>query len=197
MTPGPDGNEWFVDWRPPERLPAPEAGNYGYVTPNGSLVERPLGTPAGWPFAPYVGVGSYPVAMTAGPDGNIWIAEQLSGDLARVNLHLPPPPRPRVALIRRVPVKRRIATVTLTCEARPGLFCQGNLVLRDLHRDALGASVPFTIEGGALRELAVKLNSVAARSVTRRGITATATLTLRSPRKHAGRTVRSRVLLVR
>jgi streptogramin lyase len=69
IVPGPDGNLWFtasagvaVD----PLNPAPQDGVVGVMTPTGTVKIFSLPTDSG------------PVAITAGPDGNVWIVEQTS-----------------------------------------------------------------------------------------------------------------------
>ena len=62
LTVGPDGNLWF-----PEELSVGPSPRYaiGRITPSGALTEFPLPTAS-------IDLGSYPVALTVGPDGNLW-----------------------------------------------------------------------------------------------------------------------------
>ena len=64
ITPGPDGNLWFTEFR---------AGKVGMVTPAGTVTDFPVPTPS-----------SQPLTIAAGPDGNLWFTEQSASSVARV-----------------------------------------------------------------------------------------------------------------
>jgi streptogramin lyase len=64
---GPDGNIWFSD---------PYANQIGNITPDGTVSEYAVPTPA-----------SLPAGITAGPDGNIWFTELGSGQIGEFVLN--------------------------------------------------------------------------------------------------------------
>ncbi|HEY2216638.1 MAG TPA: hypothetical protein VGH21_04020, partial [Solirubrobacteraceae bacterium] len=65
-TLGPDGNVWFTDQYFNQRA-------IGRVTPSGAITEFTQGLSA-----------SLPVDITAGEDGNLWVAQAMPGGIARV-----------------------------------------------------------------------------------------------------------------
>ncbi len=65
-TLGPDGNVWFADQNFPHR-------EIGRVTPSGAITEFDQGLSE-----------SLPVDITAGEDGNLWVAQAMPGGVARV-----------------------------------------------------------------------------------------------------------------
>ncbi|HEY2719638.1 MAG TPA: hypothetical protein VGI52_08410 [Solirubrobacteraceae bacterium] len=65
-TPGPDGNVWFTDQYFGQRA-------IGRVTPSGAITEFTQGLSE-----------SLPVDITAGEDGNLWVAQAMPGGIARV-----------------------------------------------------------------------------------------------------------------
>ena len=67
ITAGPDGNIWFSD---------PYANQIGNITPDGTVTEYAVPTPA-----------SFPAGITTGPDGNIWFTELGSGQIGEFVLN--------------------------------------------------------------------------------------------------------------
>jgi virginiamycin B lyase len=64
ITPGPDGNLWFIE----------TSGNrIGKITPAGNITEFPLPTP-----------GSLPSGITTGPDRNLWFTEPGNAKIGRI-----------------------------------------------------------------------------------------------------------------
>lgn len=61
---GPDGNLWFAEAGGPIDPAAGGAGKIGRITPTGAVTEFPLPTP-----------NSFPLGVTAAPDGNVWFTE--------------------------------------------------------------------------------------------------------------------------
>jgi streptogramin lyase len=68
---GPDGDIWYTDLGSGcTLLPKPTCAHYsaiGRLTPTGSVTEFPLAD-----------IGAQPVAIIAGPDGNLWFSEELT-----------------------------------------------------------------------------------------------------------------------
>ncbi|MBV9148635.1 MAG: hypothetical protein JO024_02130 [Candidatus Eremiobacteraeota bacterium] len=66
ITPGPDGNVWFVE-------SDPQHSQVGRVTPNGTITE----------FAAGITPHSIPSGIAAGADGNLWFTEGV-GKIGRI-----------------------------------------------------------------------------------------------------------------
>lgn len=149
-TTAPDGRRWFVRaqylWTPWD-----EFGwnvRLGARTADGTAIEQPLP-----PFSA-TGEGGvllygYP-RMTAGPDGSVWIdAGERSGDeYARDLLRATPVPTTGPAptpsaMVSRVLARRGpVVWVQLECQARPGLYCTGNVRLVGNSGGAAAFAVP-------------------------------------------------------
>ena len=73
ITAGPDGNQWFTEFR---------GQATGRITPSGVITEFSAGmTPPGSnPF----GSDDFPYGITAGPDGNVWFAQEGSAHVGRI-----------------------------------------------------------------------------------------------------------------
>jgi virginiamycin B lyase len=83
IVPGPDGNLWFTavpDVAVDPLNPAPPAGVVGVMTPTGTVRIFSLPTDSG------------PGAITAGPDGNIWIVEFTGTLMSPPAVGFPPGP---------------------------------------------------------------------------------------------------------
>jgi streptogramin lyase len=68
ITPGPDGNLWFVEPGAPSTHPT-RPDQIGRITPQGVITEFPI----------HSGGGGIPGAITAGPNGNLWFTESYQG----------------------------------------------------------------------------------------------------------------------
>jgi streptogramin lyase len=75
ITSGPDGNIWFTYGSAPfgPGSLGPFKNKVGRVTPDGAITEVSLPAPYG-----------IPRGITAGPDGNLWIAELYTNKIARL-----------------------------------------------------------------------------------------------------------------
>src|SRR5215471_15162298 len=73
ITAGPDGNLWFTEAG--FTLGGVTGGGHkiGRITTAGSITEFSIPT-----------AGSFPVGITAGPDGNLWFIEALTGNIGRI-----------------------------------------------------------------------------------------------------------------
>lgn len=114
MAPGPDGNIWFVvstDVGPPS-----EAGE---IDPQGHITRYPVPNGA-------------PIALTAGPDGRMWIPDNSA--FPHIIRIAPKPPatgwpkaaRPRISAIG---TARGGLALSVRCRGNPGLYCGGRLTL--------------------------------------------------------------------
>ncbi len=65
LTPGPDGNVWFVAW----------GNGVGRITPDGVMERFPIPT-----------AESGPVDIVAGPDGNLWFTEGSANQIGRITV---------------------------------------------------------------------------------------------------------------
>jgi len=77
ITAGPDGALWFTELK---------AGKIGRIDMRGRIAERPALLARGWatPVEPYGVHSAHPTGIVAGPDGNLWFAEQ-EGLLVRLS----------------------------------------------------------------------------------------------------------------
>jgi streptogramin lyase len=73
ITAGPDGNVWFT-----EQNANGAVGNIGRITPSGAVTEYPLPAPTG--LAPF----NSPHGIAAGPDGNLWFTETVTGAIGKI-----------------------------------------------------------------------------------------------------------------
>ncbi len=85
---GPNGDMYFVDWG----FQNGGKAAIGQITPTGAITEFTTGLSQGGG----TGTHSVPVAITAGPDGNIWFTDHGTQSIGRLDLVAsspPPPPR--------------------------------------------------------------------------------------------------------
>ncbi len=73
ITAGPDGNLWFTECTIPASGGACTSSRIGRITPAGQLTEFALPRPTSTPYR-----------ITAGPDGNLWFAEEHPGTIGRI-----------------------------------------------------------------------------------------------------------------
>jgi virginiamycin B lyase len=73
ITAGPDGNLWFTECSIPASGGACNDSRIGRITPAGQISEFALPRPTSTPYR-----------ITAGPDGNLWFAEEHPGAIGRI-----------------------------------------------------------------------------------------------------------------
>lgn len=73
ITPGPDGNLWFLEYASPGRI--------GKITPSGTINEVATGG-----VTPNFSANTQPAGIVTGPDGNLWITEGRNpGGIAKID----------------------------------------------------------------------------------------------------------------
>ncbi len=162
VAPGPDGNVWFTAYGDPNYFdpskPFTFPDSVGRIDPTGHITLYPL--PEG---------SSAPQAITAGPDGRMWIpvAQPQNPHIVRVAPEMPPRGWPAAARpqITRLHATRGGIVVSLRCRGIPGLFCSGRLTLTTTAGATAATSSP-TVVLAARSYVNLKLTPHGLRSLT-------------------------------